>query len=899
MNASGLPDASLTIADADVDDEEEVLEALITNNTHLKDLTALWRQLIDKTQHEVLFDGVLFPWVIEWMCAMSQSRHRGAGMALMVRMTELAVELATQATAKQRQASKPGKKGGAGMAAILKEEVQKLQENETALEEMVTAAFTGLFVERYRDRAEEVRASCLSALGRVMQLHPSMFLADTYLKYLGWSLSDMAAAVRAASLSQLSAVYTAHGAAEEICRVDGKPVSGAERLLNFTRRFESRFIEMTRDVDIKAQAVSEVVRVMRNNEPSQLKALVPLLASYAWDTAGGEAEKMPEVCLKMALAMSDKQPLLLDWTGYTDLLLGEALDDAAEHLQGALLYLMSAGAVFVNSIKEPATPRKKRALADQDERALALSAELGRSLTELLEKYGAQREALPALLGLVGQLRLRGAQAALKGPAFGSLLEQLEASACFFKHNDATSIALCAGAWSELMQQPGERPPSGSTQARARFRKLSSKLVAALKPLDAHTKKKPTAPFAFDEAAIAMSRLARLVTVQPQAAAAALKPIDGLGERLVAAVEARKEQRAPADGGLVACTTLLLQLETTVLCAAFSEVYDEPSEAVLEKRDDLLLLLGRALHAPSAAVARLAAALLAWLLQSTCSIEKGSGASEEAEEAEGGTPQESREALLTDVVKSGLAGGVSFAAAVRLLLVHLDHLPRDYKEFAKELWGHIAKVRPHELSDRQLGVLTLSFEEDEPAVFEAVAKQATIEAGAAWALEPGHARDRARFVEGGLAPLLALCTAKGAALIARGELSDRFGGKSATLYPRWNRELRKGQGVFEREEGAGSWEGETPCTFACLGPQPFVMASGIASNHVHYATNPTIAAETLRQREEGLAVPFVMLDSQALAVSRLLPNLPPCRACAMRCCQRASAVATDWQACCV
>ena len=345
-------------------------------------------------------------------------------MALMVRMTELAVELATQATAKQRQASKPGKKGGAGMAAILKEEVQKLQENETALEEMVTAAFTGLFVERYRDRAEEVRASCLSALGRVMQLHPSMFLADTYLKYLGWSLSDMAAAVRAASLSQLSAVYTAHGAAEEICRVDGKPVSGAERLLNFTRRFESRFIEMTRDVDAKvaveaparrtarpgaragghpregasrrrsslstssttstssrtrrasprarapldapgswlepspralpsrpqAQAVSEVVRVMRNNEPSQLKALVPLvnkqmeagaagppssgkrkgkkgaaggaasqpivqLASYAWDTAGGEAEKMPEVCLKMALAMSDKQPLLLDWTG--------------------------------------------------------------------------------------------------------------------------------------------------------------------------------------------------------------------------------------------------------------------------------------------------------------------------------------------------------------------------------------------------------------------------------------------------------------------------------------------------------------------------------------------------------------------------------------------------------
>ena len=33
--------------------------------------------------------------------------------------------------------------------------------------------------------------------------------------------------------------------------------------------------------------------------------------------------------------------------------------------------------------------------------------------------------------------------------------------------------------------------PTLEEQARARFRKLSSKLVAALKPLDAHTKKKP------------------------------------------------------------------------------------------------------------------------------------------------------------------------------------------------------------------------------------------------------------------------------------------------------------------------------------------------------------------------------------------------------------------------
>ena len=53
---------------------------------------------------------------------------------------------------------------------------------------------------RYRDTHEDIRAACISSLGRALRVLPS-FCDDKHLKYMGWQLSDIqSTAVRLASL---------------------------------------------------------------------------------------------------------------------------------------------------------------------------------------------------------------------------------------------------------------------------------------------------------------------------------------------------------------------------------------------------------------------------------------------------------------------------------------------------------------------------------------------------------------------------------------------------------------------------------------------------------------------------------------------------------------------------
>ena len=53
---------------------------------------------------------------------------------------------------------------------------------------------------RYRDTHEDIRALCISSLGRALRVLPS-FCDDKHLKYMGWQLSDIqSTAVRLASL---------------------------------------------------------------------------------------------------------------------------------------------------------------------------------------------------------------------------------------------------------------------------------------------------------------------------------------------------------------------------------------------------------------------------------------------------------------------------------------------------------------------------------------------------------------------------------------------------------------------------------------------------------------------------------------------------------------------------
>lgn len=47
-----------------------------------------------------------------------------------------------------------------------------------------------VFVHRYRDADSGIRADCVREMGIWMKRHPAHFLEGTYLRYVGWVLSD-------------------------------------------------------------------------------------------------------------------------------------------------------------------------------------------------------------------------------------------------------------------------------------------------------------------------------------------------------------------------------------------------------------------------------------------------------------------------------------------------------------------------------------------------------------------------------------------------------------------------------------------------------------------------------------------------------------------------------------
>ena len=93
--------------------------------------------------------------------------------------------------------------------------------------------FQSVFTIRFRDVDAEIRATVVSSLGSWMGLYPWTFLSSTYLKYLGWALSDKDGVVRYAAVVAVRGVY-------------GKD-ENALQLNDFTNRFADRMEELMED----------------------------------------------------------------------------------------------------------------------------------------------------------------------------------------------------------------------------------------------------------------------------------------------------------------------------------------------------------------------------------------------------------------------------------------------------------------------------------------------------------------------------------------------------------------------------------------------------------------------------------------------------------------------------
>ncbi|KAG5641552.1 hypothetical protein DXG03_004787 [Asterophora parasitica] len=217
------------------------------------------RLIASSADFGVLYTSDLMETLQTWVVAMSSSqirsfRHTATVVALEVENSlcdvAASVEKEAEVVGRQREGEKKRKSSNKGSGARDKEleaKSQEIRKRRTKLSEFLKEFVDGVFVHRYRDLDPNIRAECVRAIGLWFKKFPGHFLDATYLRYVGWVLSDSNTHVRLEAVKSLSGVY------------DQADYIGS--LNHFTERFKPRLIEMaTSDTEVPVRvAVLQVL----------------------------------------------------------------------------------------------------------------------------------------------------------------------------------------------------------------------------------------------------------------------------------------------------------------------------------------------------------------------------------------------------------------------------------------------------------------------------------------------------------------------------------------------------------------------------------------------------------------------------------------------------------------
>ncbi|KAF2671792.1 STAG-domain-containing protein [Microthyrium microscopicum] len=227
--------------------------------------------------HILFEDTTLIEVFISWVSTLSSTgnralRHTATVIALetVSALAEVARELVTNTAKIQLQIEGEKKKKRANKAVISEGETAKRKNDiqVTYLNERLTDLVDAVFVHRYRDVDPHIRLDCIHALSVWIVTYPDMFFEGTFLRYLGWLLSDLKPDIRHEVLKGLISLYT-----------DKDKHAGLE---SFTEKFRSRMTEMaTRDSDgpVRAAAIEllDLLRDAKFLEPDDIDAVGQLI----------------------------------------------------------------------------------------------------------------------------------------------------------------------------------------------------------------------------------------------------------------------------------------------------------------------------------------------------------------------------------------------------------------------------------------------------------------------------------------------------------------------------------------------------------------------------------------------------------------------------------------------
>ncbi|KAK9458515.1 STAG domain-containing protein [Lipomyces oligophaga] len=210
-------------------------------------LTKFFKELIVKSgDRELLYkDKALMEQLEVWVGVMSSSalrslRHTSTiiGLCILTSLSEIASSIAATigSTTKMLEREKQKRRQASDAINRLQGTVDSYAEHAQVIDDYIRDLFQTIFVHRYQDIDPKIRTECIKELGTWMVTLPDTFFEGSYLRYMGWMLSDSHAATRHEVIRALTRLYK-----------DNYFIGG---LRQFTERFRTRLTEIaTHDVD--------------------------------------------------------------------------------------------------------------------------------------------------------------------------------------------------------------------------------------------------------------------------------------------------------------------------------------------------------------------------------------------------------------------------------------------------------------------------------------------------------------------------------------------------------------------------------------------------------------------------------------------------------------------------
>ncbi|KAI8772558.1 cohesin subunit SA-2 isoform X3 [Biomphalaria glabrata] len=419
--------------------------------------------LVRQCQNSLIYDQFMMDRIISLLICLTDTpvrafRHTStlAAMKLMTALVDVACNVNLQWKNINRQVvserEKDPKNCSKDRLENLSRKLQELEENVSELNNMIAYIFKGVFVHRYKDTVPTIRGLCLSEAGVWIKKCPEMFLDDSYLKYIGWSLYDKDGEVRLCCMKSLLPLF--------------EQAELLSQLEFFTRVFKDRILQMTMDkeTNVAVKAVQLLTCILKYSSASheivlsdkdceQIYCLVyatrhPVAVAAAHfvnlklfqeaamaspaKTASGKTRSPNTMFMKDLIQfyieseLNDQAPYLVDsmwgvnkmmkdWECMTDLLLEEpgpqeeGLDDSQETVLIEIMYFCVKQSVTGQS-PEGRGPHKKLSTKDinqikEDKEKITMHFIV--TLPELLMKYLMDPGKVTHLLNIVLFLKLK------------------------------------------------------------------------------------------------------------------------------------------------------------------------------------------------------------------------------------------------------------------------------------------------------------------------------------------------------------------------------------------------------------------------------------------------------------------------------------------------------------